>query len=96
MSEEPSLKNHGQKSLIGLLLLQVGLEALRRLTARAMLLMLAMPLNPLFHRPLRRHPILLVPKLVHGALAVDPATHRAIRNITQLSTTADPQNSAKQ
>jgi hypothetical protein len=51
------------------------------------------PLNPLFQRRLCRHPVLLVPRLVHPDLT---HSYRAIRNITQLNTTADPQNIAKQ
>jgi hypothetical protein len=58
-----------------------------------MLLMLPVPLNPLFQRRLCRHPVLLVPRLVHPDLT---HCYRAIRNITQLNTTADPQNIAKQ
>jgi hypothetical protein len=58
-------------------------------------LVLSMPRNSLFQRSLCRHPVLLVPHLVHGGLT-SSRTYRAIRNITQLSTIADPQKSVKQ
>ena len=61
-----------------------------------MLLMLPMPRNPLLERRLGRHLVLFVPELVHGERNPRNAPYRAIRNITQLSTTAEPQNSTKQ
>jgi hypothetical protein len=44
----------------------------------------------------RSHPIRL---FIHNCVSrpdTEPGTHRAIRNITQLSTIADPQKSVKQ
>ena len=63
--------------------------------ASALLLVFFMPTDSLLNGCVRRHLVLGVPKLIHRE-NLQIVAYRAIKNITQLSTIAEPTNRMKQ